>query len=94
MRTSAEWRFLLFKLSDLGLWKSFPRYLLKRGFEITLHLNNEHFALNSDPTIGVPAAGQVHTTLKGLKALDNAGPKYDRWVLHDCKMITRYTEPD
>ena len=57
MRTSAERWFLLFKLSDLGMFKSFPWYLLKRGFEIVLHLNNEHFAINSDPLIGVPAAG-------------------------------------
>lgn len=59
-----------------------------------LHLNNEHFAINSDPLVGVPAAGQVHTTLKGLKANDNAGPKYDRWVLYDGKCITRNTVPD
>lgn len=91
MRKTAPRRFCLFKLSDLGMFKSFPRFLLKRGFEITLHLNTDHFAINSSPVVGVPAAGQNHTTLKSLAALAGG---YDRWVLYDGKCIVRSTQPD
>lgn len=91
MRKTAPRWFCLFKLSDLGMFKSFPRFLLKRGFEITLHLNTDHFAINSSPVVGVPAAGQNHTTLKSLAALAGG---YDWWVLYDGKCIVRSTQPD
>lgn len=50
----------LFKLSDLGLWKSFPRYLLKRGFEIELRLNLDFARININPgTVNACDAGAI-----------------------------------
>lgn len=49
MLTQPDLRFCLFKLSDLGLFKSFPVYLLKRGFEITLELSTSHALQNVYP---------------------------------------------
>lgn len=42
MLVQPDMRFCLFKLSDLGLFRSFPRFLLKRGMEIILELSDTH----------------------------------------------------
>lgn len=64
MRTCEKKWFCLFKLSDLGMFKSFPRFLLKKGFEITLELDASHAFVWSDPVVGVhTGAGDIWTLL-------------------------------
>lgn len=88
-------KYCLFKLSDLGLWKSFPRFLVRSGIEIILNIDTDHFLINCSPVVGGPYAGEVHTTLKGLNDLDATGEANGAYIrLSDGSCTTNYTVPD
>lgn len=85
MRSQEKQRFCLFKLSDLGMWKSFPRFLVKNGIEVILQLDTDSALINTDVEVGGIATaaanpGNIKTTLKGLKALSNASEENGAYI--------------
>lgn len=77
------------------MFKSFPRFMLKNGFEIILQLDNADVAVRTTPAQGDGGAsganGRIKTSLQGIQALAGG---YDRWRLSNGKCLVRHTVPD
>ena len=88
IRRGEKTRYCLFKLSDLGLWKAFPRFLLKRGFEIKIQLTTDFALVNSNPS----PEEEGKSNLKLLQDIPVvAGTK---WRLRDGICLTTIVKPD
>jgi hypothetical protein len=49
------------------MWKSFPRFLLKRGFEVVLYLDSDFADINCNPKFVAAGGAGINTTnLYGL----------------------------
>lgn len=92
MLTQPDLRFCLFKLSDLGLFKSFPMFLLKRSFEITLELTSQHALqdIYTQEESKAAANQSIYLTLPGL----TMSAAFQGINLYAGKCITRTILPD
>lgn len=95
MRNHDVQAYCLFKLSDLGMWKSFPRFLLKRGFEVVLYLDSDFADINCNPKFVAAGGAGINTTnlygLGGDPASQDIGAYYK---LKNGICITNFTVPD
>ena len=99
-----ESKVCLFKLSDLGLWKVFPMFLLSWGFEIEIKLSATKALVHVNPTLSeeekaeeakdanLGKQGRIAGTLLGLKATEDWSANV--WRLWNGRVYIQTIKPD